>query len=332
MPITYEEFTKTYNDLGIPPFADSLATVDAAYGRTNEKLTTMQVNIGYACNFACEHCFLDSSPVRTEQMSKETMEDCLAVFAENDFETLDITGGAPELNPHLEWFIKEGAKLGKVMVRTNAALLTVPNFRHLIDVFKRNKVTVIVSLPCYTKENVDAQRGKNNFEKVTAGLKALNAVGYGIDPNLELNLVYNPLGGYLPGSQCGLEADYRQTLGGVHEIVFNNLFCLANTPEGRFRAKLEQAGELGDYLTLIYENFNPDTLSSMMCRNQLNVDYDGGLYDCEMNHVIHLPIAGDFHNIAELKGHRLGQRDIRLNGACYVCTAGSGSSCGGSLV
>jgi radical SAM/Cys-rich protein len=332
MPITYEEFTQVYIDREIPAFYEKLVTIDPQYGRTNDVLTTMQVNVCYACNFTCAHCFLESSPGRTEIMSKETMEDCLAVFKENGFKILDITGGAPELNSHLEWFINEGAKLGKVMVRSNAALLIEPEYRHLIEVFRRNEATVIVSLPCYTKENVDSQRGDGNFEKVTAGLKALNAAGYGADPALELNLVYNPLGGFLPGSQCGLEGDYRKELGEKHGIVFNNLFCLANTPLGRFRSKLEREGGLGEYLTLIYESFNPDTLASMMCRNQLNVDYDGGLYDCEMNHVIGLPIDGVCHNISELKGCRLAPRDIKLNGGCYVCTAGSGSSCGGALV
>ncbi|MDR1082785.1 MAG: arsenosugar biosynthesis radical SAM protein ArsS [Coriobacteriales bacterium] len=332
MPVTYKEFAESYLEFNIPPFADTLAKTDSVFGKTNGKLTTMQVNVGYACNFSCTHCFLESSPERTEIMSKQTMEDCLTVFAENGFETLDITGGAPELNPHLEWFIEEGVKLGKVMVRSNAALLTTPAYQHLIEVFRYNEVTVVVSLPCYTKENVDSQRGTDNFEKVIAGIEALNAVGYGTDPVLELNLVYNPLGGFLPGSQCGLEADYRRILGEEHNIAFNNLFCLANTPMGRFRTMLESKGELGEYLTLIYENYNPDTLPSMMCRNQLNVDYDGGLYDCEMNHVIGLPINDKYHRISDLKGHKLEQRDIRLNGGCYVCTAGSGSSCGGALV
>jgi radical SAM/Cys-rich protein len=332
MSITYEEFSQTYTDCGIPAFYEKLETIDPHYGQTNEKLTTMQVNVCYTCNFACAHCFLESSPERAETMSKQTMEDCLAVFGENSFQILDITGGAPELNPNLEWFIDEGAKLGKVMARSNAALLTEPEYQYFIEVFKRNKVTVIVSLPCYTQKNVDSQRGSGNFEKITAGLKALNAAGYGTDPDLELNLVYNPLSGSLPGSQCGLELDYRKALDEERGIAFNKLFCLANMPLGRFRSKLERDGALGDYLTLIYESFNPDTLSSMMCRNQLNVNYEGGLYDCETNHVIGLPIDSVYGTISELRGHRLGKRDIRLNGSCYVCTAGSGSSCGGALV
>jgi radical SAM/Cys-rich protein len=332
MSITYEEFTKSYADLGIPSFFDTLSKTDPVYGKTNERLTTMQVNVCYTCNFTCAHCFLESSPKRCEMMSRQTMEDCLAVFEDNGFEILDITGGAPELNSELEWFVEEGAKLGKVMVRSNAALLALPEYQHLIDTFKRNKVTVIVSLPCYTKENVDSQRGRDNFEKVTAGIKALNAAGYGTDPGLELNLVYNPLGGFLPGPQRGLEQDYRRILGEEQGIAFNNLFCLANTPLGRFRTMLEAEGGLDGYLSLIYESYNPDTLPNMMCRNQLNVDYDGGLYDCEMNHVIGLPINGAYRTVADLKGHRLQQRDIGLNGGCYVCTAGSGSSCGGALV
>ncbi|MDR3308288.1 MAG: 4Fe-4S cluster-binding domain-containing protein, partial [Coriobacteriales bacterium] len=223
MPVTYEEFAAVYTELGIPAFASKLAEASPAFGQTNEKLTTMQVNVGYVCNFACSHCFLESSPKRTEMMGEQTMRDCLAVFKENGLEVLDITGGAPELNPALQWFIEEGAELGKVMVRSNAALLVEPQYQHLVEVFAHNKVTVIVSLPCYTKANVDSQRGAHNFEKVITGLKALNAVGYGSDPSRELNLVYNPLGGYLPGAQSGLEADYKRVLGEEHGIVFNNL-------------------------------------------------------------------------------------------------------------
>lgn len=330
MPITFAEFSKTYTDLGIPEFASKLP--DPAFAWTNDKLTVMQVNVCYTCNFSCTHCFLESAPGRTEMMSKVTMADCLQVFAENGFTILDITGGAPELIPDLPWFVAEGAKLGKVMVRTNAALLTEPEYSSLIDVFKENKVTVIVSLPCYTEENVDTQRGAGNYTKIIAGCKALNAAGYGTDPELELNLVYNPMGAYLPGSQCGLEPDYRDYLGKEHGIVFNSLFCLANTPLGRFRARLMASDELDGYLSLLYESYNPETVASMMCRNQLNVDYDGGLYDCEMNHVIGQPAIFEAHNISELKGRPIAKRRISFNGGCYTCAAGSGSSCGGSLV
>jgi radical SAM/Cys-rich protein len=218
------------------------------------------------------------------------------------------------------------------MVRTNAALLGEAEHSHLIDAFVRDGVTVVVSLPCYTQDNVDRQRGAGNFDRVLAGIRALNAAGYAREPGLELNLVYNPLGAYLPGSQESLQEDYRRELGENAGVAFDNLFCLANTPLGRFRDSLERKGELASYLTLLYENFNPSTLAGMMCRSQLNVDYDGRLYDCEMNHVIGLPIHGEFKTIGELRGHRLGRREIMFNGGCYVCTAGSGSSCGGSLV
>jgi radical SAM/Cys-rich protein len=330
MSVTYAEFTKTFTDLDIPDFDTRLPS--ASLGTTIEHLTTMQVNVGYACNFSCDHCFVDSSPQRTELMSKETMVDCLEVFAENSFTTLDITGGAPELNPSLAWFVGEGARLGKVMVRTNAALLTLPEYAALIDTFTAAQATVIVSLPCYTKENVDLQRGEGNYERIIAGLRALNAAGYGRDSQLELNLVYNPMGAYLPGAQCGLEPDYKRILGDEQGIVFDNLFCLANTPLGRFREKLQSAGELEDYVSLLAQSFNPATVPGLMCRNQLNVDYDGRLYDCEMNHVIGLPLDGAYAHISQLKGHKIMPRTIRTSGACYVCTAGSGSSCGGALV
>ncbi|MDR2108270.1 MAG: arsenosugar biosynthesis radical SAM protein ArsS [Coriobacteriales bacterium] len=330
MPITVQEFNQPFVRLGIPEFASKLP--DPALGWTNEQLATMQVNVGYACNFACGHCFLESSPQRTEIMSRQVMSDCLQVFAENGFTTLDITGGAPELNPELAWLVSEGAKLGAVMVRSNAALLVEPEYAHLVDTFKENKVTAIVSLPCYTEENVDSQRGAGNYQRILAGLRVLNAAGYGSDPELELNLVYNPMGAYLPGAQGALEQDYRDLLGKKQGLVFNSLFCLANTPLGRFRSRLLAADELDDYLTLLAESFNPDTVAAMMCRSQLNVDYDGRLYDCEMNHVLGLEAGGDFGNISELKGHPLAARAIRLNGGCYTCTAGSGSSCGGSLV
>jgi radical SAM/Cys-rich protein len=329
MPVTLEEFNEPYAALAIPDFSSLLP--DPAYARTHERLTTMQVNVCYACNFSCEHCFLESAPGRTEMMDKRVMADCLQVFAENGFETLDVTGGAPELNPHLAWLVAEGAKLGKVMVRSNAALLAEPEHEHLIEVFKTNKATVIVSLPCYTQENVDSQRGSGNYNRIIAGLKALNAAGFGIDPQLELNLVYNPMGAYLPGSQSGLEPDYKQYLADEQGLSFNSLFCLANTPMGRFRSKLKAAGELDGYLALLHESYNPSTVANMMCRSQLNVDYDGRLYDCEMNHVIGLPVAEGPRSIDELKGSRLTGRSIAFNGGCYTCTAGSGSSCGGSL-
>jgi radical SAM/Cys-rich protein len=342
MPISYSQFAKIYRKLGLPPFVDTLSQTDPSFAKTYPALTTMQINVGYACNFTCAHCFLESSPQRTEMMSRQTMKECLAVFEHNDFSILDITGGAPEFNPNLEWLITQAASLGKVMVRSNAALLATSTYHHLIEVFRNNRVTVIVSLPCYTCDNVQEQRGQGSFVQVIAGIKALNAAGYGasagsgsnsdVDGALELNLVYNPLGGYLPAAQDGLAADYRRVLKEEHGIVFDSLFCLANAPLGRFRDRLERRGELDNYLTLLYQNYNPATLPSMMCRSQLNVDYDGGLYDCEMNHVIGLPISGSYHNIADLKGKRLQQRSISLNDGCYVCTAGSGSSCGGALV
>ena len=327
---TFQEYETKLTGLEIPAFTTQLT--DSAFGFTDEKLTTMQVNIGYTCNLACAHCFLESSPKSTEMMSRETMEDCLFVFKENDFSVLDITGGAPELNEHFAWFIEEGAKYGQVMVRTNATLLALPGYRFLTDAFKRNKAVVIVSMPCYTKANVDLQRGTGAFESVVAGLKTLNAVGYGLDVDLELNLIHNPLDAYLPPSQSGLELDYKRVLKEEQGIVFNSLFCLTNTPSGRFRTQLDETGKLDTYLTLLYKNFNAKTLSGLMCRFQLNVDYDGRLYDCEMNHAINLQVSGPYRTIAEMKGHNVVPRQIRFNSGCYACAAGLGSSCAGTLV
>lgn len=309
------------------------------FSSTEDELTTLQVNIGLRCNLACTHCHVESSPARTEKMSRETMEHCLEVVRAHHIDVIDITGGAPELNPHYEWFVTQAAQAApRVMTRSNLVVLEEPGFEHLADLWARLGITVIASLPHYDKKTAEKQRGSGSYDPVIRQILRLNELGYGKGPHagpkgatLELDLVYNPSGLFLPGDQAGLERDYKARLGQDFGIVFDHLFAIANNPNGRFGNRLYQAGKLDLYMEKLLGAFNPATVPTMMCRTQLSVGWDGRLYDCDFNQAAEMPCL-DGGTIAELAAHpeRSLKRKIAFGNHCYGCTAGAGSSCGGA--
>jgi len=298
-------------------------------------LDILQVNVGKLCNQACRHCHVDAGPTRTEIMSRETFQACLDVLREHPIPTVDITGGAPEMNPHFRWFVEECRKIGKkVMVRCNLTILTAgPQFADLPEFFAAQKVEVISSLPHYSSGWTDRQRGDHVFEKSVRALRKLNAVGYGQNPDLQLNLVTNPVGVFLPGNQKDLEADFKRELRAQFDITFNQLFTITNMPISRFLESLQKAGKLEDYLEKLVQSFNPSAALGVMCRNLISVGWDGQLYDCDFNQMLELSVtpAGANH-IKSFDWATLNTREITLNQHCYGCTAGSGSSCGGAVV
>lgn len=312
----------------IPKFSSRIENKE--FCKTNSDLSIMQVNVGNLCNLACKHCHVEAGPNGKNIMTLETMKDCLEVFKENKFSILDITGGAPEMNPNIKWLIKEGKNLAsKVIVRTNLVILTEEGYKDLPEFYKENKVEVVCSLPCYGKENTDKQRGNGVFEKSIEALLKLNELGYGKDEKLILNLVYNPGGAFLPPSQATLEAEYKKRLNNEYGIVFNNLFTITNNPIGRFGMFLKSNNSLEEYMKILSHNFNKDTVEFMMCRNQMSIGFDGYIYDCDFNQVVNIKANGENH-ISKFKGKKIEVRDIVLGNHCYACTAGSGSSCGGS--
>ena len=315
--------------------------------QTRERQTTMQVNVTYACNLACRHCYLECSPQRTECMSRETMEACLAAFAAGGFETMDITGGSPELNPDFEWFLRESAKLGGVIVRSNLTLLEKPEYAHFLDVYAEVGAQVVASLPFYDPKGADSQRGSRVFERAIASIRELNKRGFGMGAegvsegaeHLVLDLVYNVAGPFLPLPQEMIEAAYHKVLERDQGVKFDHLFAFNNWACGRFAADLLDMGMFDDYLALLADNFNAMAVTRLMCLDMVNVDYDGRLYDCEPNHVLGLPIQVDDGTggtrdatIDDLCAGQLPPRQVRTNPLCYSCSAGFGSSCGGALV
>lgn len=297
--------------------------------KNTSHITTLQVNFGKLCNLTCNHCHVEASPKRTEIMSKKTMEDVLKAFKKHNFLLLDITGGAPEMNEHFVWFIEEARKLTqKIIVRTNLVIMDEKEYEHLPEFYAKNRITLIASLPCYTKDNVDKMRGNGTFENSIKIIKKLNALGYGKDKKLVLNFVYNPSGAFLPGKQSELEIDYKKVLADNFGIVFNHLFTITNSPIGRFLENLKKAGKAESYMGLLKENFNAKTLENMMCRTQISVGFDGKIYDCDFNQMIEMPING-ISTIEELAHSENIARMIRFDEHCYACTAGAGSSCCG---
>lgn len=303
---------------------------------------TLQVNITKLCNQACRHCHVDSSPARTEKLSREGVEKCLEILAAHPQITkLDITGGAPELHPDFDWFVTEAVKLGKhVMVRHNLTVQldgnpqTREKKEHLPEFFARNKCEVISSLPYYQEYFTDAQRGNGVFKKSIEAMKRLNAVGYGIEGSgLVFNLVYNPVGPYLPPSQAGLEADYKKELKEKFGLRFSNLFAITNLPVHRFKLHLEKSGQYEDYMDKLLGAFNPGAAEGVMCRSLISVDYQGNLYDCDFNQQLEMKVmngGGKPASIFDFDFDKLLQRKIRFDSHCLGCTAGAGSSCGGT--
>jgi len=299
-------------------------------------LDTLQVNLGYRCNQSCVHCHVNAGPRRKEIMDESTVEAVLAFLAASSATTLDLTGGAPEMNPHFRRLVREARKLGAhVMDRCNLTILEEPGYQDLAEFLAAHHVEVVASLPCYLEDNVDAQRGNGVFRASIRALKRLNALGYGREGSgLTLNLVYNPQGPQLPPPQEALEAAYRKELGARYGIVFNHLFTLANMPIRRFGSMLVSRGEFDDYMRLLKDAHRPGNLDSVMCRSLISVDWRGYVHDCDFNQMLGLPLRRGGRaplHLTDLMGEDLAGNPVAVLGHCYGCTAGQGSSCGGAL-
>lgn len=290
-----------------------------------------QVNVGKMCNQVCTHCHVDAGPDRKEIMTKETMQQCLDAIKGTNITTVDLTGGAPEMNPEFRWFVEELSALGKqVIVRCNLTIILAnPKYNDLPDFFKKHKVNVVSSLPYFTAKRTDAQRGDGVFDKSIRALQMLNGVGYGVDgTGLKLDLVYNPAGAFLPGEQNTLEAQFKKKLL-EYDIVFNDLFAITNLPVSRFLEYLVKTEKYQDYMNELVNAFNPTAAEGVMCRNTVSVGWDGYLYDCDFNQMLELKVNAPDH-ISQFNIDALTKRDIIVNQHCYGCTAGAGSSCGGT--
>jgi len=309
------------------------ARVGGSLGR--ERTTTVQVNVGKLCNQACTHCHVDASPLRTEQMSASTADRLLELLQRSpQIETLDLTGGAPELNPEFRRLVRSARALGvQVIDRCNLTVLCEPGQEDTPRFLADHAVHVIASLPCYSRQNVDKQRGKGVFSQSIQGLQRLNQAGYGGPDGLRLDLVYNPIGPTLPPPQAQLADDYRARLFEDFGIRFTDLYTLTNMPLARFRKQLERRGQLDAYLELLQGAYNADTVPGLMCRSMVSVSWDGRLYDCDFNQMLELPCPTPYATLWDIEAFgAVDEQPIALATHCFGCTAGAGSSCGGALV
>lgn len=298
------------------------------------KLNTLQVNLGYQCNQSCLHCHVNAGPNRKEMMDEEILELVLQALAARQIETLDLTGGAPELHRKFRDLVERATALGvHVINRCNLTVLFEPGQDGLAEFLAIHKVEVVASLPCYLSENVDRQRGAGVFDKSIAALLQLNALGYGREGSgLKLNLVYNPQGPSLPPEQVALQTDYKRELFERYGITFNQLFVITNMPIQRFGSTLISKGQFNDYMRLLKENFSADNVASVMCRNLVSVDWQGYLYDCDFNQQLGLALPGEGRpHLRDLLQNDLQCNLVHVADHCYGCTAGQGSSCGGAL-
>ena len=317
-----------------PPFEQALARSGLSPLRATS-VQVLQVNVGKLCNQTCRHCHVDAGPARREVMSRETMAACLAVLDRAGVPTLDVTGGAPEMNPHFRWLVAEARALGRhVIDRCNLTILLAPGFDDLPAFLAEHRVEVVASLPCYLAENTDAQRGAGVFDKSMTALRRLNALGYGRpESGLVLTLVYNPVGPSLPPPQHGLEAAYRRELAARYGVVFSRLFTITNMPISRFLDDLVRQGRLEEYMEKLAAAYNPAAAAGVMCRTTLSVGWDGRLYDCDFNQMLGLGLPpGLPQHIGDFDADRLAGRRIVTGPHCYGCTAGSGSGCQGAIV
>lgn len=301
-----------------------------------QKLETLQLNLGYRCNQTCLHCHVNAGPNRVEQMNIRTIDQILAFLQTSSVTTLDLTGGAPEMSPNFRYLVDRASALDiKIIDRCNLTILEHEGFEDLADYLAHKQISIIASLPCYLEENVDGQRGNGVFQTSIKALHRLNDLGYGLDNSgLELNLVYNPAGPSLPPAQCTLEQDYKTQLKARYGIVFNQLLTLTNMPIQRFGSQLLSKGHFDDYIQLLKDNYRPENLNQVMCRNLISLDWQGYIYDCDFNQMLGLPTAiGDKPklHISQLNNSLLDRSPITVLDHCYGCTAGQGSSCSGAL-
>ncbi len=300
--------------------------------RAAATIETLQVNVGKLCNQACKHCHVDASPTRTEIMSREVAEQVIAAVRRFSIPTLDITGGAPELNPSFRFLVTEARAAGaRVLVRHNLTVMFEPEQADLPEFFREHEVEVISSLPYFLEQQTDAQRGRGVFEKSIAALRRLNAVGYGVEESdLVLNLVYNPVGAFLPPAQDSIEKDFKRELKARYDVTFNRLYTITNMPIKRYLDYLRRSGNEDHYMRKLNEAFNPATVESLMCRTLLSVDWQGRLFDCDFNQMIELGVSRELpQSIANFDPALFIGRRISTGAHCFGCTAGAGSSCGG---
>ena len=295
-----------------------------------------QVNIGKMCNQTCRHCHVDAGPDRTEIMSLETIQQCMEVLKENpQLRIVDITGGAPEMHPNFRWFVEEISKLNKhIMVRCNLTIILAnKKYYSLPEFYKQHCVEVVSSLPFYTQDRTDRQRGEGVFKDSIEALQLLNNVGYGKEGSgLILNLVYNPAGSFLPASQSSLEKEYKQALSQHYNIEFNNLYVITNMPISRYLDYLLNSGNYERYMQKLVDAYNAAAAQNVMCRNTISVGWDGYLYDCDFNQMLELKVSNNNKHISNFNFDELNKREIIIGQHCYGCTAGSGSSCGGAVI
>ena len=319
---------------GFKPFATQLKE-DGHSSLRPEGLEVFQLNIGKLCNQTCAHCHVDAGPDRKEEnMDKATLQICLDLIKKYEFKTVDITGGAPEMNAHFRWFVEECSAIGaQVIDRCNLTIIQAnPKYKDLPQFLAKHKVIIASSLPYFSKSRTDSQRGDGVFEDSIKSLKMLNEVGYGVEGSgLQLDLVYNPTGAFLPSSQKQLEQEFKRQLDRKYGIVFNNLFAITNLPVSRFLDYLLETNNYADYMAKLLEAYNPMTIEGLMCRNTISVSWDGFIYDCDFNQMLDLKVNGKSKHITEFDFDALLNREIILNQHCYGCTAGAGSSCGGEI-
>lgn len=315
-----------------PTFRSKLQSADL-FPLRPAGIDVLQINVGKMCNQVCKHCHVDAGPDRKEIMTRETMQYCLDVLAKTTIPTVDLTGGAPEMNPDFRWFVEEIRKLGRhVMVRCNLTIIVAnPKYNDLPDFFRKHQVDVVSSLPFYNADKTDRQRGQGVFQDSVNALRLLNAVGYGQPGSgLVLNLVYNPAGAFMPGPQASLEQQFKRVLLNEFGIVFNSLFAITNIPISRYLDYLVASGNYDNYMEKLVTAFNPAAATGAMCRTMISVGWDGQLYDCDFNQMLDMPLRAPGRHIRDFNADELMQRTIAVNEHCFGCTAGAGSSCGGT--
>ena len=316
-------------------FAERLAAEGLDLRRAKPEV--LQVNVGKLCNLTCVHCHVNAGPKRKEIMTRETIHRVIQWLAGTEIPTVDLTGGAPEMIPDFRFFIDEVKRLQPsrhIIDRCNLTILLEAGYDGLGEFLAGNKVEIVASMPCYSAENVNAQRGEGVFDGSIAGLQLLNSLGYGIDPQLPLHLVYNPVGAFLPPSQDTLEADYKRELKKHFGVVFNKLYALANLPIGRFASYLRHNDKLAQYMDLLIQTFNPATIDGLMCRNTISVGWRGEVYDCDFNQQLEMQWSGNSGSklfLWDIDPDLLEGREIMTGNHCFGCTAGVGSSCGGAI-
>ena len=323
-----------FKDGTLPTFKDKISET-GLFPLKPKALEIFQINLGYMCNQVCAHCHVDAGPDRKEIMTQETMQQCLDVIKETKAHTLDLTGGAPEMNPHFRWFVEEAVKVGvkEIIVRSNLTIIRAnKKYYDMPEFFKKHNVHVVSSMPHWTKGKTDKQRGDGVFDASIRALQDLNKVGYGMpDSDLKLDLVYNPSGAFLPGDQMSMQLEFKKALMEDFQIQFHDLFAITNLPISRFLDYLMMSDNYEDYMQSLVEAYNPVAAENVMCTNTISVSWDGWLYDCDFNQMLELKVASKSKHISEYNQEELDARNIIISQHCYGCTAGAGSSCQGTI-